>query len=66
MTDGWMIGHRPFKSTFSGCNDITVINFAKGGRLSRLVEVGWPDCRPMELKQRHKIPRCQVPVQFIA
>ena len=66
MTDGWMIGHRPFKSTFSGCNDITVINFAIGGRLSRLVEVGWADYRQMELRRRYNFPGCQVPVQFIA
>ena len=60
------IGHRPFKITFDACNGITVINFAIGGRLSRLVEVGWADYRQMELRRRYNFPGCQVPVQFIA
>ena len=66
MMDGWMIGHGPFKCTFGVCNDITIINFEIGGRLSRLVELGWADYRQMELRRRHKIPGCQVPVPFIA
>ena len=61
-----MIYHGPFKCTFGVCNDITIINFEIGGRLSRLVELGWADYRQMELRRRHKIPGCQVPVPFIA
>ena len=60
------IGHRPFKITFDACNGITVINFAIGGRLSRLVEVGWADYRQMELRRRHKMLGWQVPVLFTA